>query len=124
MSRKIAPLPSANEMAKVIRNAWLHGHITQRNVAEDLGIHQSQFSKLVNGKFKQTGGHAERLFEYSRRRLDLSAPGSRTIDADALEAALMKRLLRAWDGTPDGAKALEAILDGVARLRRTSDTTS
>ncbi len=103
-------------MADVIRGAWLRGDISQKQVKQDLGIHQSQFSKLVNGQFKQVDGHAARLFEYSREHEGVAgtAPAS---DASVLRSSLTERLMRAWDGTPEGAKALEAILDGAARLR-------
>lgn len=107
-------------MAKAIRSAWLRGDISQRQVQQDLGIHQSQFSKLVNGQFKGTAGHAARLFEYSKRRAGAGQQRSSSTDTEALKAALTKRLIRAWDGTSEGAKALEAILEGLERLRGAS----
>lgn len=107
-------------MAAAIRSAWLRGDISQKQVQQDLGIHQSQFSKLVNGRFKGTAGHAGRLFEYSKKHNGAGQRQSRGTDTEALKAALTKRLIRAWDGTSDGAKALEAILEGVERLRGVS----
>ena len=38
--------------------------------------------------------------------------------AEAIRSALTDRLMRAWDGTAEGALALETILDGAARLRQ------
>lgn len=108
---------SVEDIAQAIRDAWLRGDITQKQVKRDLGIHQSQFSKLVNGQFKEATGHALRLFEYSTQRERANRLESHDKDADALKSALTERLMHAWDGTRDGARALEAILDGVARLR-------
>lgn len=100
----------------MIRDAWESGRLNQREVEARLGIRQSQFSKLVNGKFKRASGHAVRLYEYSKSRIarrrepDAAAP-------EEVKRALTDRLMRAWDGTPDGAKALESILEGLTRLR-------
>ena len=105
-------------MAAFIRGAWERKDISQREVARDLGIHQSQFSKLVNGQFKEAGGHAARLFEYSKRRQGASGRASTSTEAELIRLALTERLLRAWDGTAEGAQALETILDGAARLRQ------
>lgn len=104
-------------MAAVIRGAWQRKDISQRQVERDLGIHQSQFSKIVNGQFKETKGHAGRLFEYSKQREGAAQLKSESEDTEALRSALTERLMRAWDGTGEGARALNAILDGVARLR-------
>jgi predicted XRE-type DNA-binding protein len=105
-------------MANAIRTAWARGAISQRQVELDLGIHQSQFSKLVNGQFKEARGHAVRLFEYSiRKRAPLHVRVGADGDFAALRASLTQRLMRAWDGTEEGARALEAILDGATRLR-------
>ena len=105
-------------MANAIRAAWKRGEISQRQVELDLGIHQSQFSKLVNGQFKEARGHAARLFEYStRKRTPLDVRPGADGDLTALRTSLTQRLMRAWDGTEEGARALEAILDGATRLR-------
>lgn len=109
--------PTPELMANTIRAAWERGEISQKDVARDLGIHQSQFSKLVNGQFKETRGHAVRLFEYSIRKASTSQRNTTDVNADALRLILTQRLMSAWDGTTEGAKALEAILEGAARLR-------
>lgn len=118
VSRKAPPSPTPKEMAEVIRRAWQRKDISQKEVERDLGIHQSQFSKLVNGQFKEADGHAGRLYEYSRQREGATQRAFGPADAEALWATLTARLMRAWDGTAEGAGALEAILDGAARLRR------
>ncbi|WP_347469091.1 hypothetical protein [Burkholderia stagnalis] len=118
MPSKSPNTPSREVMANTIRTAWERGEISQKQVAVDLGIHQSQFSKLVNGQFKQARGHAARLFEYSidRRGKQDTRPGA-NFDAAALRMELTQRLMLAWDGTEEGARALEAILDGALQLR-------
>lgn len=105
-------------MAEVIHRAWQEKSISQKQVSHDLGIHQSQFSKLVNGQFKEANGHARRLFEYSKQRQMATQQLRSAEDTEVVRAALTERLMRAWDGTAEGARALEAILDGVARLRK------
>jgi transcriptional regulator with XRE-family HTH domain len=105
-------------MATFIRDAWVRKDISQKEVARDLGIHQSQFSKLVNGLFKETDGHAARLFEYAKRREVAGARAPASEEAEMIRSALTERLMRAWDGTAEGAWALETILDGAARLRQ------
>lgn len=110
--------PTPQEMATVIRGAWERKEISQKEVARDLGIHQSQFSKLVNGLFKEADGHAARLFEYSIQRQGAGVRAQVSAEAEAIRSALTDRLMRAWDGTAEGARALETILDGVVRLRQ------
>jgi transcriptional regulator with XRE-family HTH domain len=105
-------------MATFIRGAWERKEISQKEVARDLGIHQSQFSKLVNGHFRQADGHAARLFEYSKLRQGAVTGTPASQEAETIRSALTERLMRAWDGTAEGARALEAILDGAARLRQ------
>jgi hypothetical protein len=107
-------------MAAALRTAWERGDLAQKDAERDLGIHQSQFSKLVNGQFKEARGHAARLYEYSNRKRAAppAAPGE-PVDVQALLATLTARLMHAWDGTEEGARALEAILDGARRLRAT-----
>lgn len=105
------------EMAEFIRRAWQRKDISQKQVERDLGIHQSQFSKIVNGQFKEANGHASRLFEYSKRHEGVGQRQAGVADTEELRSALTERLMRAWDGTSEGARALEAILDGAMRLR-------
>jgi transcriptional regulator with XRE-family HTH domain len=105
-------------MAAFIRSAWENQDISQKEVARDLGIHQSQFSKLVNGRFKEADGHAARLFEYSKQRQGAGGRARSPAVAETIRASLTERLMQAWDGTAEGARALEAILDGAARLRQ------
>jgi transcriptional regulator with XRE-family HTH domain len=105
-------------MAALIRSAWERKDISQKEVARDLGIHQSQFSKLVNGLFKEADGHAARLFEYSKQRQGAGARARAPAEPETIRSALTERLMRAWDGTAEGAQALETILDGVVRLRQ------
>lgn len=118
MSPKSTTLPTPQEMATFIRGAWERRDISQKEVTRDLGIHQSQFSKLVNGQFKEANGHAARLFEYSIQRQGAGTRAVASTEAESIRSALTERLMRAWDGTIEGARALETILDGVARLRQ------
>jgi hypothetical protein len=78
-------------------------------------VSQSQVSKIVRGQFKRPEGNAKELFEYSQR---LAAKRRKQVNAtEDMRATLTDRLLRAWDGTAEGAQALCDILDGAHKLR-------
>ena len=89
--------------------------VQQREISAELGIHQGQVSKILRGEFVFPRGNALRVFEYVKRRLDAGAPPP--ADIQSLGDELTRKLMSTWDRTPDGAKALSAILDGVSRLQ-------
>ncbi len=102
-------------MAKVIEMAWKNGLFTQDTAAKALGMSQSQISKIVRGQFKRPKGNAMALFEYSKRLSERRPKHLKGMES--LRETLMERLLRAWDGTAEGAQALGDILDGVHKLQ-------
>jgi len=106
---------TAQAMAKAIEEAWNNGLFTQDMAAKALGVSQGQISKLVRGQFKRPKGHAKALFEYSK--MLLGERPDHAAAADAMRKSLTARLLRAWDGTAEGAQALGDILDGAHKLR-------
>jgi uncharacterized protein YcaQ len=91
----------------------------QSDAALALGVHQGQISKVLRGDFVRATGLPERLFEYANMRLAERAHADKQSAAeDTMMRDLVARLAVAWDRTPEGARALGEILDGVARLRR------
>lgn len=107
--------PDSDEMARVIAEAWDAKLLSQKEACLAMGINQGHFSKLVRGKFKRPGGHAAALYAYAKERMSgASTPGE---DLAQLRERLTQQLLAAWDHTPEGARALGSILDGVKQLR-------
>ena len=108
--------PDRDAVLDVIRAAWEEGLLNQTKAAHALGMHQSQVSKIINGRFRRPTGNAERLFKYAEQLLKKRLPSSAE---NELKAQLVKRLWAAWDGTAAGQRALVEILDGARRLRTT-----
>lgn len=106
-----------DEMARVIAQAWEAKLLEQKETCLALGINQGQFSRLVRGQFTYPKGHAAALFAYAKERISGKSNGSE--DLVQLQERLTEQLLNAWDHTPEGARALGSILDGVQKLRRT-----
>lgn len=119
----IATLPdqvSRDEMAELISHAWKIKAISQRETCNRLNIDQSQFSRIVNGRFATPRGHAASVFAYAKSCLTDRREDSESLDQLAvLRAQLTEQLYEAWDKTADGANALSSILEGARRLRVT-----
>lgn len=81
-----------------------------------LGLNQGHFSKIVRGQFVRPTGRAAQVFEYAKRQLE-AAKDSPNPQAGALPSRLTQAVWAAWDGTPEGERALEAILSGLREIR-------
>lgn len=103
-----------DEMARIIAKAWSEKLLSQKDACLAIGIDQGHFSKLVRGMFKRPSGHAARLFEYAKEQLAGPTPDEGLRE---WQQRLTDQLMRTWDHTPQGARALENILAGVAQLR-------
>lgn len=102
-------------MLAVFALARDRGLFSQEKLQAELGIDQGQISKILRGDFVFPRGHARRIFEYANNLLS----GRPDIDRDVkfLKEELTRKLMIAWDQTPEGAVALGVLLDGAARLR-------
>jgi predicted XRE-type DNA-binding protein len=120
MGKHFKPLNSAvvgrDEMARVIAEAWDANLLPQKEACHALGINQGHFSRLVRGQFKRPAGHAIELFAYAKVRLSAANRGGE--DLVQLRERLTEQLLKAWDHTAEGARALGSILDGLQKLRK------
>jgi len=84
-------------------------------VAADTGIHQSQVSRLLRGRFKRLSTNVRVLLSYAAK----PAHYARTNEPSELaRSAVVKAVLRTWDCTPEGARALIRLLQSVDRIRR------
>jgi hypothetical protein len=105
-----------DQMANAISVAWTAGLLDQEKACLSLGLNQGHFSKIVRGQFVRPSGRAAQVFEYAKRQLEAAqdVPDSQ---ASALPARLTQAVWSAWDGTPDGARALETVLSGLREIR-------
>ena len=84
--------------------------ISQSQVAENTGVHQSQISRVLAGRFKRASPNALKLCKYAS---DLRGGEPTASPAEELSAALN----RIWDGTTEHAQALVSVLDAVGRAQ-------
>lgn len=85
--------------------------ITQQNAGSSGS--QSWISRIMAGRFRRFTGKAALVLAYADIRPDRHDGGledSRRLIDDAVREA--------WDGSPEGARAVAAILRGAAGLRR------
>jgi hypothetical protein len=108
--------PTVQEMKATLSRFKPFAEGRQVAIGAALGINQGQLSKILRGDFSIARGNALALFEYASKRL--SEAESEPNDRLLLQAQLTKKLLAVWDGSVEGATALEAMFDVAARLRR------
>ena len=92
----------------------LSRHTLTVTVAADTGIHQSQVSRLLRGRFKRISTNVSVLLSYAakpRRHATAKDP------AELARSAVVRAALRSWDSTPEGAQALVRLLRSVDRIR-------
>lgn len=103
-------------MARVIHAAWKAGLIPQEKTCSDLRIDQSQFSRIVNGKFSRPTGHAATLYAYANMQMRGIHVAS-VLDRDAAAQQLVQVVLATWDKTEAGAQALSTAIKAMGRLQ-------
>lgn len=88
------------------------GTLTQKEIEESTGVHQSQVSRILAGQAKRLSRNVQRLCKYAEQLDSITAPESSS-SADLLQA----RILDVWDGTRNHAEALEALLRELAHVQ-------
>jgi len=84
-------------------------------VAADTGIHQSQVSRLLRGRFKRVSTNVRVLLAYAAKPQHYAKTDE---PSQVARSAVVKAALRTWDSTPEGARALIRLLRSVERIRR------
>lgn len=111
MQDKVKP-PPANLAAARRRLLQLAQRVPTVQAAADTGIHQSQVSRLFRGQFTRLSPNVRTLLAYA-------ANGAKATVADRSpgEREVVRAALRAWDATPEGARALVRLLKSVREVR-------
>jgi transcriptional regulator with XRE-family HTH domain len=87
--------------------------LKQQDIAERLGINQSQVSRVLTGRVRRRTNVVERVCQYV-----LSGELEQTRKQVRSNAELIDALAAAWDGTSQHASALATIIRGLGALRR------
>ena len=96
----------AQELARRLADAG----VTQTRIAADLGVSQSQVSRLLAGEIKRRSKLFERLCAYVE-----AMPGFERPEAPIAE--IYAAINDTWDGTIEHARALAHVIRAVAILR-------
>ena len=95
-------LTTANLLYQEIRNAPKLAGRLQSEIARDVGIHQSQVSRIMSGQFKRVSARSiMRLCEFAGINTTLEQP---------LSERLQSALSGLWDGTASQEEALIGLL--------------
>lgn len=96
--------------------------ITQITLAEELGVSQSQVSRVLSGKSSKRSKLLARICNYA-----FKPPPPAAAEAVKQNEELIKALAETWDGTQEHAQALATVirslgaLSGPAQRRRPRD---
>ncbi len=107
--------PIGNDVAQLISlldglvNA---GKLTQVEIQEHTGVHQSQISRILAGKAKRSSRNVESLCKYARN-LTAAEGSSALVGASELQGMVLK----IWNGTGQHAQAISDVLMALDRLQ-------
>lgn len=85
---------------------------TQEQIASETGVHQSQVSRILSGQIRRMSPNALMICKYAK----LSVP-SRSTQSHDYRNMLTDAVLRAWDGTPQHARALCLALEALREVQ-------
>jgi transcriptional regulator with XRE-family HTH domain len=86
--------------------------ITQTQIADDLGVSQSQVSRILKGE----GLRASRLAEEVCLYVEKCDGGGVTADSVKANSDLVNALAITWDGSAAHARALSAVIRSLSAL--------
>ncbi|MCB1864447.1 MAG: helix-turn-helix transcriptional regulator [Chromatiales bacterium] len=95
-------------MADMVAN----GQLTQADIAQATGIHQSQISRILAGKTVRATGHVQTLREFAG---GLSRPKKEQSPA---ARRLTETVLSVWDGSTAHARSLQDLLLAIGSVQR------
>jgi transcriptional regulator with XRE-family HTH domain len=88
--------------------------ITQQEIQQATGVHQSQISRIVAGKSKRVSPNVKKLCKYAEA-LRTSRQGKGSADAEVLQASI----LAIWDGSSAHARALQEVIHAIGAVQST-----
>ena len=97
-------------IAKALRTIFADRNMTQSHIAEATGIHQSQVSRILRGRFARIDGNVKRICKYANIK-----PGKIGSDPSG-NRVLMDALRGVWDGTDEHARLIARILKDIGAL--------
>jgi len=100
----------------LLRGLVAQSGLTQQEIARKIGVHQSQVSRLLNGKGGRTSKSMHKLCESLTYSGQASLADRVRANADLVEAVAF-----AWDGSPHHATALAAVIRSLRVLRPPDD---
>jgi transcriptional regulator with XRE-family HTH domain len=109
---KVSP-SSMLQYADVARRLEVSG-FTQQQLAEMLGVSQSQVSRTLNGQFKRRSKLFDDLCKIAYQ--SSATPVMVEPVASAQQADLISALDAVWDGTDSHAKALAVVIRSLSAL--------
>lgn len=86
--------------------------VTQKEIAQDSGVDQSQVSRILAGSAKRESHNVQRLCRYARSIR--TAPGVADLGRRQIDNAVDKL----WDGSTAHARAIAKALDSMAAVQR------
>lgn len=106
--------PEEHRLLALLAAAVHNRQVTQLQIAEAVGIHQSQISRILAGQVRRSSSNVKKLCNYANSLTEVSN-GSHTSHAQALGEAVK----RIWDGSPAHANALHKILKAIGEVQVT-----
>lgn len=97
---------------RILAQKYQRAHLTQTQLAKELGIPQSQISRVLNGKTKRPNNTYFKLCNYLNKKIENVKSRDAPIPTEILQA-----VEEVWDGSLDHARALAAVIRSLAVLK-------
>lgn len=108
---------SPNELGLILRREAKAQMHTQQEIADMLGVHQSQISRIFKGDFTRRSRHVMQICKFLKIDPDTGMARVGVVDNE-YEARLFEALRDVWDGTRANGQVLEKLLRGLGELSK------
>ena len=95
------------QLVTAIRAHMAHSGISQEELAREVGMHQSQVSRILRGEFRRLSPNLKKLCLYARIRVDSLGNGGQ---GRLASEELGKAVAEVWDGSKRHEKALIRVI--------------
>lgn len=102
------------EIKNKINTFISENNLTQTQIANSTGIHQSQVSRILNGQFKTVSKNIKTLCKYANINIDQTHAQKNLSPQENKD--LMEALKYVWDGSTNQAKALAKVIRSLKGL--------